>query len=406
MNSKITKLKVDQNLEVKKLIIEKIRLESTNEKCENEKSEQKEIETKLNSDLTKLENDQKLDNEKRRLESTNENCENEKSEQKKKLNLELVSLKNVIQICENNNRNILHDCEIAKNRNNVSETNVKIEKTNLKRDKEISETEIELNNKRNFNLTCKFSIIKFYICNANDLRINYANSEIYQVFGQHFDFKTNSDVTQLIIKNSKILNLPNNIFKTFHNLQTVQFQKINLKYLSRGDFVGGSKLIILIVNENSIKSLDDNIFEGAEQLELLFMESNKIEKLSSNTFENLRTLKKLSLRNNLIKELHVELFKNLVNLEILIVSSNQLKFLDGKLLQFNNKLTELSFDNNYLEEIGEDILKYSTGLKKVNFYGNKCLNRNFLIQFNVDYLVSVITKNCKKNKEHFVSFRN
>lgn len=230
--------------------------------------------------------------------------------------------------------------------------------------------------KKTFNITCTFDDCSDdYCCKTEDVEINAENMKIDQVFGEHLQSNTNSDVKELSVDTIKMIYLSKDIFKTFLKLETVTIENTSIEKLSSGDFKRATNVKTLSMCENKIKSLDDHVFEGAEKLNEIKMDTNFINEISSNAFKGLSKLKKLSLKENLIEELHVETFKDLVSLSELILTSNEIKFLDGKVFQFNTKLSKLYLDQNKLEGIGEDILNYSKSLKRVDFNQNTCIKR-------------------------------
>lgn len=234
-----------------------------------------------------------------------------------------------------------------------------------------------------------------YVCRSRDLTINRDDMTIDEIQGAHLDSKSNTDVSELYIRKSKMLYLSKDIFKHFMELKTLKIDEVNLNQLSKGNFNGATKLMTFHLMKNDIKHLENNIFDGAEQLKIIKMDSNQIEEISKGTFNGLKLLKTLSLKENKIEELHLETFKDLVNLNNLILSRNNLKFLNGKLLEFNVNLELVLFDHNQLREIGENIFKYAGKLQNINLYENTCIGDKSN-NYDINQIVFVI-KHCCKN---------
>ena len=56
-----------------------------------------------------------------------------------------------------------------------------------------------------FNITCKFETTfnnREYFCETQDITINHKNMKLNKVIGNHLRFKSNHQVTELVISNS------------------------------------------------------------------------------------------------------------------------------------------------------------------------------------------------------------
>lgn len=251
---------------------------------------------------------------------------------------------------------------------------------------------------KSFNIVCKFKqTYEEYCCVTQDLVINQRYLELNEVIGQHLELKSNDHLTNLIVANTSMLYLSNNIFQTFPALQTIKIYNSMLRQLSKGDFKSATRINFFLAQGNEMKSLDPNIFEGAEEhLTNIQLESNRIENISIETFHGLKQLKMLSLKSNWISELQLGTFKDAVMLETLILTANKIKFLDGKLIQFSTQLMNLAINQNELLDIGADFLDYAVNLTYYNFNENTCIvdNTDKLL---VNELIFVIKHCCKKH---------
>ncbi|CAO1357925.1 unnamed protein product [Diamesa tonsa] len=408
LNSDISSMEMNHKLDVNELKKDKSQLQNTISTCNKEKVDLNKNISKLNLVVSSMEINYKVKADTlAEVKTQLENAQNLSIEGMKGLQSTIniikndkLSLQHQIEGCQTEFENYKLKKKPDSDISTLQSMNTQLDGQNLELQNQINDlnAQISLSNKKHNYLTCEYSIHwSDYTCNGKGLQIYNDKSEIYMVIGKQSFWNKNSDVDRLKMENSEMFYVPNNLFKIFNNLKTVYFQTVNLQYLIRGNFNGASKLTNLFINKNQIKSLDDNIFDGANNLELLDMSSNKIEKLSSKTFENLLQLKQLSLMNNSFKELDVQVFRNLINLEVLDLSSNKLKSVDGKLLKFNKKLVEISFSSNELEEIGENILNYSKGLNHFDFTGNKCFKINaWSNKFKIN-IIQEFKKNCKKN---------
>jgi Leucine-rich repeat (LRR) protein len=118
---------------------------------------------------------------------------------------------------------------------------------------------------------------------------------------ENFDLSSELDesVTTIFAEsNINIQYLPNNIYKAFPKLKTLNFKDCSLKIVIRKNFR----------NLNSLKSLDISF--------------NRIETIVIGTFNDLINLEKLDLTLNYIKVLNGDVFKPLLNLKEVFLSDN------------------------------------------------------------------------------------
>ncbi|KAK4882835.1 hypothetical protein RN001_006154 [Aquatica leii] len=164
------------------------------------------------------------------------------------------------------------------------------------------------------------------------------------------------NLRHLDISNNKIRNLPHTSFHFMKKLRSVEIQDNEIENIQPGTFQGNihSKLEVIYLSYNKIKTIQENTFSDLEMLEQLYLDDNKITSLDKRSFMDLENLKRLNLKGNKLSQLAYETFQNLPELEDLDMSYNELtdfqfSVLDqvGTLATFSvnvshNRLTDLA----------------------------------------------------------------
>lgn len=138
--------------------------------------------------------------------------------------------------------------------------------------------------------------------------------------------------TSLIIVESYVIFIPQDIFAKFRALTLFKISGSNVRNLTQGTFKGAENLKQLDVSKNLIENLPKSAFEGLDKLEELILEDNAITEISAGTFRNLVSLKALSLKRNKIMHLRAPLFNYNVHLLVLQVNHNPITTIDANLL--------------------------------------------------------------------------
>ncbi|CAO1442205.1 unnamed protein product [Diamesa hyperborea] len=219
------------------------------------------------------------------------------------------------------------------------------------------------------------NINNVYSCSTEGLEILMENVEI-AVTGDHHVDKTNEDVIELNISDSKTKFLSNSLFHYFERLRKIQIVKSQLQSLSNGVFSGAEYLRKVFIQGNNIKSIDSNTFKGADNLNVLNLDNNQIEFVAKQAFDGLEYLTTLILVNNKLKKIPTNTMNTLYNLMYLKLSANQFDKLDGSLLKNNTLLREVWFDRNIISNIGSELLTYSDRYQRVVFSDNICIDND------------------------------
>ncbi|XP_072182305.1 toll-like receptor 8 [Diadema setosum] len=112
-------------------------------------------------------------------------------------------------------------------------------------------------------------------------------------------FKDLSNLTDLILNNAKVEDLPGTLLYGLFSLQTLELRQNRLRFIPKGFFMDTVQLQRLFLDENRLQSLDGNLFQYVENLTFLKLSDNDLVMLDHNIFEPVqKTLLTLFLERN------------------------------------------------------------------------------------------------------------
>ena len=186
-----------------------------------------------------------------------------------------------------------------------------------------------------------FDNAKTYITNIDD---------IYKIENPH-------NVKKLYLSNNKLTSLPDNIFNSLTQLQTLRLYDNNLTSLPENIFNSLIRLQTLSLYSNNLSSLPENIFNSLTQLQELYLSNNNFVSLSYNIFNSLTQLQILTLYQNKLTSLPENIFNSLTQLQDLTLSSNNLSSLPENIFNSLTQLQELYLSNNKLTSLPTSIIR-------------------------------------------------
>jgi Leucine-rich repeat (LRR) protein len=162
-----------------------------------------------------------------------------------------------------------------------------------------------------------------------------------------------TDAIKIVITNSSIPQLPQNLMRTFPNLQIIIAKSINLKMILPTSFnvPGTSKLTQLILSHNKIEKINKSTFVTTQNLVHLDLSHNKISQIKPEGFFDLISLSSLDLSNNQITKLGQNTFSKMDSLQWLNFTNNQIKTIDLDCFENKTKLTTILLSHNRIAEI-------------------------------------------------------
>jgi hypothetical protein len=242
---------------------------------------------------------------------------------------------------------------------------------------------------------CTFSYVQL---NAfDDVNISTPIAREYDYDNELNEVDASDVIESVEFANSRLPNLPRDIFVRFKNLKSLTCDEVNLSLLSKADFKLALNLEIFSCNSNYFKSLEKMLFNGSKKLKFVDLSINEIEAIDRTAFYGLENLKKLLLNDNKIRNLSDDVFEDLISLEEINLSSNQLKVVGEKLFENCNLLNYIYLNDNLLQKISDKSLLNINEIKFLELSNNELSNLRLNISASALYanqnrLKSVILK--------------
>lgn len=172
-------------------------------------------------------------------------------------------------------------------------------------------------------------------------------------------FENTRDLKRLHFGNNSLAVLAPGIFEKLSQLEVLDLahNELTSSWINRETFVGLSRLIVLKLNNNKLKKIDQFVFRELFALQALNLESNYIEQISQNAFSDLRNLRQLLLSNNNLKIVDSKNFAGLQTLNQLILESNEISDIHPNAFDNLTSLVDLSLNDNKLNSIPASIKK-------------------------------------------------
>ena len=180
-------------------------------------------------------------------------------------------------------------------------------------------------------------------------------------------YVSNEDITEVVIINTTITEIPASIFTTFPNIITLNLDNTGIRNWNRGTFKvqGISLLSRLLVKNHPVNRLTKSTFKDVLNLYVLRFNNCSITEISPQAFNHLTKLVHLSLYRNNLTSIESGVFNPFKDLESIDLDDNQITALPNGVFSTLKKLEELDLNNNQLTEIPEDIFKQNIKLKKL-----------------------------------------
>lgn len=189
------------------------------------------------------------------------------------------------------------------------------------------------------------------------------------------NFEYNKIIQDVEFTNSKLYDIPREVFATFQFLKKVQSNGVGIEDINKYNFNYASNLLELRMRSNKIKKLPNSVFSGLPSLQTLDLSSNEIAEIEKNAFSGMESLEYMTLSDNKIVALDDNLFRDLKNLISIRLDSNKLQTIEGSLFASAANLTEIRLDSNEIALInGDDAFSMAKKLKFLNLGNNRLQN--------------------------------
>lgn len=163
---------------------------------------------------------------------------------------------------------------------------------------------------------------------------------------------------------------PRNVFKKLPGLLVLLLENAGIETLDHDSFELGSNLLTLLLAENKIEKIPSGVFAELESLEILELNKNRIQIIEDNAFSGLVSLRELSLENNRIRTLGALALAGATNLRELHLAYNDMEVIDEGSLNLPN-LRMLGLGYNRLKSVPDHMCTHSPKLGTISIWNNE-----------------------------------
>ena len=181
----------------------------------------------------------------------------------------------------------------------------------------------------------------------------------------------NPQVQNIEIPACKVDAFPNNLWKTFPNLQIVSLREFELIGPDSLQITGSQHLEVLTIHVGIVTSLNKTFCLNCQKLAILEISFCKLEIISPNAFQGLNSLSSLILIFNNIEVLDKSTFDPLINIKGINLGSNKIIKIQKGLFTNNLELINIYLDYNHITEIQEGVIKILTKMENFAAMGNE-----------------------------------
>lgn len=124
-------------------------------------------------------------------------------------------------------------------------------------------------------------------------------------------------------------------------------------------------------SQNSgITGIAENALSSFSHLKILILDGNSLSSVNQNWFRNPATITELEFSSNLIKYLNESNLTGLSNLKKLNLRGNKIHTIHPDAFRFQRKLTDLDLSDNQLTRLSPQIFTSLKSLTSIRLYGN------------------------------------
>ena len=222
----------------------------------------------------------------------------------------------------------------------------------------------------------------------------------FQITGNHKSNRTDNDVVNIKITNSKIPFIIKELFVKFPNALAFEMNEAGLKEIKSDDFKNAGNVELVYLTNNQINSIPAHGFTGLKNMNELLIQSSHVSKIHEDAFIGCYSMITLWLFSNPIKVLHPNLFYPMTELEALHVIQSEIERLDGRLFRNNLALQSITFQDSNISSIESNLFDNLSKVNLVNLFRNPCVDSIFIMNevINIDVVKAGLSK-CFDNFE-------
>lgn len=218
-----------------------------------------------------------------------------------------------------------------------------------------------------------------YTCELTSISIENDVTLSFAVGGEHAVNRTNEDVRGVLIQDAEVPFVFKELFETFPNIEQLSVFRGGLRTFQKNAFFKASKLERIEIRYNNITDIYPYAFIGATYVNALRLSENSIKTLHRHALVGLSNLYSLSINNNLIEEIPADFFRPAIRLRSLFAGDNNLNSLNGNTFLRKYQIDQVSFPRSNINKIERTFMENLNLISALNFLGNQCVNRLFVL---------------------------
>lgn len=222
----------------------------------------------------------------------------------------------------------------------------------------------------------------------------------FQITGNHKLNRTNDDVVNIKVTNSKVPFIIKELFVTFPNALAFEMNEAGLKEIKSDDFQNAGNIELVYLTNNQIHSIPANGFTGLKNMNELLLLSSQVAKIHEDAFVGCYSMITLWMISNPIKVFHPNLFYSMTELKALHVIQSDIERLDGRLFRNNLELQSITFQDSNISSIESNLFNNLDKVNLINLFRNPCVDRIFIMNevININVVKAGLSK-CFDNFE-------
>ena len=230
-----------------------------------------------------------------------------------------------------------------------------------------------------------------------------------QCVKEYLDYCLSNRKSERVTFLSKVTSLEGGAIRNMSALRFLNISGVDLQGIEPFAFHDLPEISRILLRGNSITVIKNNVFQDtfAEYIDLSY---NRIHHLEDHAFSNMSKLKVLKINNNHIKSMNRRLFTRSPNIEALNFARNEITTLDLNMLLPISFITILDVNFNKIFEVMPDVdvstcntlLLGGNNLERVNFLGTLRVKRLNLAMNSLTHLYFDFLDLVKAGTEFFV----
>lgn len=213
-----------------------------------------------------------------------------------------------------------------------------------------------------------FMLFDFQECSLKNIKVENGSSINIENYGKN-------KVQVLEIDQSSMPLLPNELFVKYSNISILVVKNSKLIDIRNGNFKNAVKLKNLYFHLNNLTDFKEGAFEGSNNLVLLSITKEfYLTNIEKGAFRGLSTLTRLIMSDGILEYIVPETFDDLVKLQFLEMNNQKFKVFPAEIFKNNLNLLEIDIDRNQIEKVLNGTFSSIKSISRINLSQNKLIN--------------------------------